>query len=78
MDEHLQVIETGNEFAAETSTEMQVQALELQTSNEVLMKLDEIQSSVEHVSVLLIIIFSFFAGFVIARTAVEAFFKAWK
>lgn len=78
MDELLQVIETGNEFVAETSTETQLQTSELQTSDEVLMKLDEIHSAVEHVSVMLIVIFSFFAGFSIARSAVEAFFKTWK
>lgn len=78
MDEHLQVIETGNEFVAENSNETQLQMTELQTSEEVLMKLDEIHSAVEHVSILLIIIFSFNAGFLIAKSAVEAFFRPWK
>lgn len=73
MDEELVVQFEQVTDISETST-----GEEIQTVEEIILKLDEIQTSIEQVSILLIIIFSFFAGFLIAKSAVEAFFRPWK
>lgn len=79
MDEKaLQQSEQLDDMLVQTGTVTEEQTTELQTNEELLLKLDELHSSVEHVSIMLVIIFSFFVGFTIARTAVEAFFRPWK